>query len=105
MIQICKLAELKDSDPMLVRVAGEDVVVVRQGDEVFALSDACSHADVSLASGEVEDGAIECWLHGSRFDLRTGQPSGPPAYEAVPTYPTSIKPDATGDDTVWVSVS
>ena len=37
--------------------------------EVYAISDVCSHADVSLSEGEVEDCTIECWLHGSRFDL------------------------------------
>jgi 3-phenylpropionate/trans-cinnamate dioxygenase ferredoxin subunit len=92
---VCRLAELTDSKPHLVRVDGEDVVLVRTGEEVFALSDICSHAEVSLSTGDVVDGAIECWLHGSRFDLRTGEPSGPPAWEPVPTYPTTIGDDGT----------
>jgi len=98
---VCTLAELTDSKPRLVHVAGEDIVLVRQGDEVFALSDICSHADVSLSTGEVIDGAIECWLHGSRFDLRTGDPSGPPAWAPVPTYQTTV----TTDGAVAVSVA
>jgi 3-phenylpropionate/trans-cinnamate dioxygenase ferredoxin subunit len=92
---VCRLAELTDSKPHLVRVDGEDVVLVRTGEQVFALSDICSHAEVSLSTGDVVDGAIECWLHGSRFDLRTGEPSGPPAWEPVPTYPTTIGDDGT----------
>jgi 3-phenylpropionate/trans-cinnamate dioxygenase ferredoxin subunit len=92
---VCRLSELTEAKPQLVQVAGEDVVLVRQGEEVFALSDLCSHAEVSLSTGEVADGAIECWLHGSRFDLRTGEPSGPPAWEPVATYPTTIAEDGT----------
>jgi 3-phenylpropionate/trans-cinnamate dioxygenase ferredoxin subunit len=92
---VCRLSELTQDKPHLVQVAGEDIVLVRQGEEVFALSDICSHAEVSLSTGDVADGAIECWLHGSRFDLRTGEPSGPPAWEPVPTYPTTVAPDGT----------
>jgi nitrite reductase/ring-hydroxylating ferredoxin subunit len=49
---------------------------------------------VSLAEGDVEDGTVECWLHGSRFDLRTGAPTGLPATKSVPTYPVTV----IGDD-------
>ena len=58
--------------------------------DVHAIYDVCSHAEVALSEGEVEDGAVECWLHGSRFDLRTGKPIGLPATEAVPVYETNI---------------
>jgi len=102
---VCGLAELTDSVPHLRTVDGEDIVLVRQGDEVFALSDLCSHADVSLSTGDVVDGSIECWLHGSRFDLRTGQPSGPPAWQPVATFPTTVTIDADGNATVAVSLA
>ena len=49
----------------------------------------------------VAGGEIECWLHGSRFDLRTGDPSGPPAWQAVQTFPTAIE----ADGAVMVSVA
>ncbi|WP_234317555.1 Rieske 2Fe-2S domain-containing protein, partial [Streptomyces stelliscabiei] len=42
---------------------------------------------------EVEDCQIECWLHGSAFDLRTGKPSGLPATRPVPVYPVKIEGD------------
>ena len=62
--------------------------MVRDGDEVFAIHDVCSHADVPLSEGDVEDCQIECWLHGSRFDLRTGKPVGLPATDPVPSTPS-----------------
>ncbi len=71
---------------MAVNVDGVDVAVVRDGEDLYAISDECSHAAIPLSEGDVEGCEIECWLHGSRFDLRTGKPSGPPATEPVPTY-------------------
>ena len=57
---------------------------------VYAMLDECSHGQVELSEGDVEDGYIECWLHGSRFDLTTGVPAGPPATRPVPVYPVRI---------------
>ena len=58
---------------------------------VHAVYDECSHAAVPLSEGEIEDCTLECWLHGSRFDLRTGAPTGLPATEPVPVYPVEIQ--------------
>jgi len=73
------------------------VVVVRdEAGEYHALADECSHQSVLLSEGEqdaVEDCALECWLHGSRFDLRTGEPSGLPATRAVPVYRVAVDGD------------
>ena len=90
----CSFADLVDSTPTKVEVDGLDVAVVRHGDEVFAIEDECSHAAVALSEGDVEDCTLECFLHGSRFDLRTGKPTGPPATEPVPVFAVQI----TGDD-------
>jgi 3-phenylpropionate/trans-cinnamate dioxygenase ferredoxin component len=90
----CSFAELVDSTPFKATVDGLDVAVVRHGDEVFAIEDECSHAAVALSEGDVEDCTLECFLHGSRFDLRTGKPTGPPATEPVPVFAVQI----TGDD-------
>jgi 3-phenylpropionate/trans-cinnamate dioxygenase ferredoxin component len=88
--RLCALAELSSDVPLRVELDDLDVAVVKVGEEVFAISDVCSHADIPLSEGEVEDCTIECALHGSRFDLRTGKPTGPPANRPVPVYPTSV---------------
>ena len=93
-----RLADLRPNRPRRVTVDGVPVALVRVGDDVFAVNDVCSHAEVSLSEGEVADCEIECWLHGSRFDLRTGEPSGPPAFEPIATYPVQIEGE--GDDAV-----
>ena len=96
----CAVAEVTNATPVAVTVDDIAVAIVRQGDDFYAIYDECSHAAIPLSEGEVEDGEIECWLHGSRFDLRTGKPSGPPATEPVPTYAVRVD----GDD-VLVDVS
>jgi 3-phenylpropionate/trans-cinnamate dioxygenase ferredoxin subunit len=72
---------------------GNPVAVVRDGEDWYAIDDECSHAAVPLSEGDVEGCEIECWLHGSRFDLRSGKPTGLPATEPVPTYPVKVDGD------------
>ena len=95
----CSYAELVDGQPHRVEVDGLDVAMVRDGDEVYAIEDECSHASVALSEGDVEGCTIECWMHGSRFDLRTGKPLGPPATEPVPVFPVRIDGDDVHVDT------
>ena len=91
----CALSDVAEGSVIAVDVEGTDVAIVRAADEVFAIRDECSHASIALSEGDVDaDGAeIECWLHGSRFDLRTGNPTGLPAFEPVPVYPCKVDGD------------
>ena len=87
----CTLAALPEVGALRVVLDGIAVAIVRDGDgEVHAIGDTCTHADVSLAEGDVEDCAIECWLHGSRFDLRTGAPTSLPAIRPVPVFAVTV---------------
>ncbi|MFE3994361.1 bifunctional 3-phenylpropionate/cinnamic acid dioxygenase ferredoxin subunit [Streptomyces goshikiensis] len=90
-VKACALSELEEGTPKRVELDGTPVSIVSTEGEVFAINDICSHANVSLSEGEVEDCMIECWLHGSAFDLRTGKPSGLPATRPVPVYPVKIE--------------
>jgi 3-phenylpropionate/trans-cinnamate dioxygenase ferredoxin subunit len=92
-VRACALADLVEGTPLSVDVDGLAVAVVREGDDVFAIEDECSHASVALSEGDVDGCTIECWMHGSRFDLRTGKPTGPPATEPVPVFPVRIDGD------------
>jgi 3-phenylpropionate/trans-cinnamate dioxygenase ferredoxin component len=92
-VRACSTTALRDESAIGVEIDGEFVCIAKSQGEVFALSDICSHADVNLSDGDVEDGTVECWLHGSRFDLRTGKPSGPPATEPVAVYAVQVDGD------------
>jgi 3-phenylpropionate/trans-cinnamate dioxygenase ferredoxin subunit len=91
--RVAKLSDLPDEGAVRVQVGSRAICLARSRGAVFAVNDVCSHADVSLAEGDVEDGTVECWLHGSRFDLRTGRPTGLPATKPVATYPVTIEGD------------
>jgi len=99
-IKVCAVDDIEPGTVISADVDGVQVAVVRTTrGEVYAIYDECSHQEVPLSEGEIEDCTVECWLHGSRFDLRTGQPIGPPATEPVPVYPTEIR-----DGFVFVSL-
>jgi 3-phenylpropionate/trans-cinnamate dioxygenase ferredoxin component len=99
-VRACAAGDLGDGEPVRVRLEGTPVCLVRTEGEVFAIADRCSHADVALSEGDVDGYLIECFLHGSAFDLRTGRPTSLPANRPVPVYPVRIE----GDD-VLVSLA
>lgn len=86
-----KLSDLQEDTPVKIELNGKDLCVVRQGSEVFAIDDICSHAEASLSEGEVTPGKIECWLHGAEFDLRSGEALTPPAIAPVASYSVTIE--------------
>jgi len=87
----CSVSEVRDDEAHAVVIGDLEVAVARDGDEFFAIQNLCSHAEVALSEGDVEGCTIECWLHGSRFDLRTGKPTGLPATEPVSTFPVDVR--------------
>ncbi len=98
-VRACALADVPEDGAFGVQVQDTPVAIIRAGGELFALRDVCSHEEVALSEGDIYDHTVECWLHGSCFDLRTGKPTGPPATRPVATYP--VKTD--GED-VYVSL-
>lgn len=101
-VRACAATDVSEGKSFATEVEGIEVAVVNIGGEYFAIEDECSHASIPLTEGDVlaEDCQIECWLHGSRFDLRTGEPTGLPAIDPVPVYACHLE----GDD-VLVDVS
>jgi len=93
-VRACALEEVPDSGALRVEIGEVPVAIVRSEGQLYAIYDVCSHADVALSEGDVEGTTIECWLHGSRFDLLTGKPTGLPAIAPVPVYPTKIDGDS-----------
>jgi 3-phenylpropionate/trans-cinnamate dioxygenase ferredoxin subunit len=100
-VRVCSVDDLPTVGAVAADIDGTLVSVVRDSaGDIHAVDDTCSHANVSLSEGEVEDSSIECWLHGSRFDLRTGEPTSLPATTPIAVYPVKID----GGD-VFVSVT
>jgi 3-phenylpropionate/trans-cinnamate dioxygenase ferredoxin subunit len=89
----CAVADVQPGTALAASVDGVAVAVVRDEDGWYAIYDECSHASIALSEGEVEGDQIECWLHGSMFDLRTGKPTNLPATEPVAIYPVKVEGD------------
>ena len=99
LIRACGLAEVPEGTAIPVELEGADIAIVRSEGRVYAIADQCSHAAIPLSEGDVIASEIECYLHGSTFDLRTGKPTTFPATEPVATFPAEVR-----DGDVYVDV-
>ncbi|MET0480472.1 non-heme iron oxygenase ferredoxin subunit [Mycetocola miduiensis] len=88
---VCALSDLTVNEAKRVVVGGKPIALVLDGSgDVHAIGDTCTHGDISLSEGFVENDTLECWAHGSQFSLRTGKPLSLPAYEPVPVYSVEL---------------
>jgi 3-phenylpropionate/trans-cinnamate dioxygenase ferredoxin component len=94
-VRICGRNEIDPGQARRFDVGSHRIAVVRIEEDFYAIGDRCSHEDYSLSEGEVisEECEIECWKHGSTFDLRTGEPQTLPATKAVPVYVVRLEGD------------
>lgn len=93
LLTVCPAGDLSPGE---VRVAIDEAIgriaVFNVDGELFAIEDRCSHQEARLSDGFVEGCAVECPLHASLFDLRTGKPGGPPATTPVRVF--SVRTDS-----------
>ncbi|MGI8870165.1 MAG: non-heme iron oxygenase ferredoxin subunit [Mycobacteriales bacterium] len=99
-VRACPLADVPEDGAVHVDLDGTPVAIVKSDGELYAIYDVCSHEEVPLSEGDVDGTTIECWLHGSCFDLMTGAPTALPASKPVPVYPVTVE----GDD-VYVDLT
>ncbi|MFK8024157.1 MAG: Rieske (2Fe-2S) protein [Ilumatobacter sp.] len=100
-IELGDLSDLADGEMRCFEDVGDDgIVVCRVGGELYAVTDNCSHADTPLSEGRLRGYGVICPLHGASFDVRTGEHSGPPAWEGVPCHAVA---EADGVATVVLS--
>jgi len=94
-VRLCGRDDLAPGTARRFDVGDHRIALVRIDDAFYAVGDRCSHEDYSLSEGEVleEECEIECWKHGSMFDLRTGEPRSLPATRPVPVYAVAIEGD------------
>jgi len=86
------LEDLQDGEMRVFEDIGDyGIVVCRVDGELYAIEDNCSHADTPLSEGRLRSHNLTCPLHGTSFDVRTGEHSGPPAYEGVPCFKVKVE--------------
>lgn len=99
MVEVFGADELPPGEARRVVIGGHPVAVFHADDGWFAIDDTCTHQDASLAEGYLEGCLVECPLHASFFDLRTGEVTSPPAKRPVKTYYVEVR-----DGTVAVDI-
>ena len=92
-LDVCAKSDIPEGAALRVTVGDYAVALAHCDGEIRGVLDVCSHADVALSEGEVDDCSIECWLHGSRFDLRTGEALSLPATAPVPVFDVVVDGD------------
>jgi 3-phenylpropionate/trans-cinnamate dioxygenase ferredoxin subunit len=85
-VKACSLSDVADGTALRVEVDGLDVAIVRQGDDVYAIEDECSHAETTLSDGILDGYTITCPLHMAQFDVRDGRHLCAPAFKGVPSF-------------------
>jgi len=90
---VAALDDIAKGTAMRVEAGRTVIALVRIDDDVYAIGDRCTHADISLSEGEVDcdDRTLECWKHGSTFSLVDGEPQTLPATKPVPTYAVRVE--------------
>ena len=91
--KVASLSELSSGEMKMVTLDEEDILLANVDGKIHAVSDLCSHADASLSDGYIEEGEVECPLHGSRFNLTTGEALNLPADEPLKVYEIKVEGD------------
>ncbi len=97
--KVASESDFTDQDRKVVIVEGEQILLIKIGDRIHAVSAICTHEYAQMAGGTVSGHEIECPLHGARFDLRTGTNLTPPATRPLEVYETKIE-----DGLVWIRI-
>jgi nitrite reductase/ring-hydroxylating ferredoxin subunit len=92
-VNVGKVADFAANEMKAVDVNGENVAVVKIGDKFHAFSNFCTHIGVYLTGGYVTQTEVVCDLHGSVFDLESGQVTEGPAFDALKIYDIRIEGD------------
>jgi nitrite reductase/ring-hydroxylating ferredoxin subunit len=94
-VKVCTTSQVPEGEMLGVTAAGEDILLVRTGGRLYAISNLCSHAGAWLELGQLLPASceVECPVHEGRFDLRTGAPTRGPADEAVRAYAVRVDGD------------
>ena len=89
-IKVATTAELADEQAKLVELEGQKIALFHVDGAFYAVSDTCTHRGGPLSEGELEGAEVTCPWHGAKFDIRTGAVVGPPAPQAVKSYPVRV---------------
>lgn len=98
-VRIAPVADFPAESGLRIEIADHRVAMFRVGEDIYAIGDRCSHAEASLAEGEVFDDEVECPRHGAAFGIADGEARTLPATSPVPVYKVDVE-----DDVVYLTI-
>lgn len=91
-VKVCAVEDIQLDSAVRVVINDTPIALVRDSaGDIYAIGDTCTHGDISLSEGFVEDDTLECWAHGSKFSIKTGKALTLPAFEPVPVFVVELK--------------
>jgi nitrite reductase/ring-hydroxylating ferredoxin subunit len=90
-VKVASVDDIPAGEALQVETNGLTLALVRADGGVYCVQDVCSHEQAFLSEGFVEGCEIECPLHGSIFDVRTGDVKSLPATEPIKTFPVKVE--------------
>src|ERR687886_1814706 len=89
-VRVAETKDIQTSQMKEVQIDGEDVCIANVDGKYYAIGNVCTHEGGPLADGALEGYEVECPWHQSKFDVRTGKVTSPPASESEPTYEIKV---------------
>jgi naphthalene 1,2-dioxygenase system ferredoxin subunit len=93
-VKVASVDDIPSGEALQVETNGLTLALVKVNEDVFCVSDVCTHEQAFLSEGFCEGYELECPLHGSIFDVRSGEVKSLPATEALKTYPVKLEDGA-----------
>ena len=90
-VKVAETTDIQSTKMKAIEVAGENFCLINVEGKYYAIGNVCTHEDGPLAEGTLEGYEIECPWHGSKFDIRTGKVTRPPANEPESTYEVKVE--------------
>jgi 3-phenylpropionate/trans-cinnamate dioxygenase ferredoxin subunit len=90
-MRVCAEGEVVEGEIRSFNIEGNNIMIARHRDKIYALENTCSHDGAELSDGDLVDGQIQCSRHGGRFDLKTGEATQMPAITGIESYRVEIK--------------
>ena len=88
--KVADVGELSPGDMKSVEVGNDQILLINHEGNIYACDDICSHAYASLSEGDLAGEEIECPLHGSAFNVTTGEAMTPPANESQQIFEVQL---------------
>jgi 3-phenylpropionate/trans-cinnamate dioxygenase ferredoxin subunit len=98
-VRVAPVADFPNETGLRIEIDEHRVAIFRVGEDIYAIGDRCSHAEASLAEGEIFDDEVECPRHGAAFGLADGEARTLPATSSVPVYKVDVE-----DDVVYLTI-